>query len=231
MTGQRSILVAVDLPPERADFGPVFELARWTGWNVHLLHAAAPEPAFVGYDETGGPHDEHQRQRELADEYEQLTEYVAVFKAQEIEAEAHVEMGPTVEVIIRKAEEWDAAFIVVVGHKHNVAHRVVLGSVASTLLKVARRPVLVLPTQAAANSGLEAAVDRLIDLIDREESAADLTELRQAAEAQLAEPESDERRRNLSGRLRESVEKFELEHLSLSQAIGDVSYYLSGLGI
>lgn len=231
MTAERSILVAVDLPPERADFGPVFELATATGWSVHILHAAAPEPAFVGYDASGGIHDSYQRDRELAHEYDQLTEHVALFASEGIKATAHVEIGQTVELILSKADEWNAAFVVVVGHKHNVAHRLVLGSVASTLLKVARQPVLVLPAPEAPDDEAIPSVDRLIEVIDREDSDAELVGLREAAEAHLASPSSEEGRQHLGGRLVDALQGFELSHPSITRAINDVSYYLSGLGI
>lgn len=231
MTVERSILVAVDLPPERADFGPVFELANATGWNVHVLHAAAPEPAFVGYDAAGGIHDSFQRDRELAYEYEQLTEHVALFESEGITATAHVEIGQTVDLILKKAAEWNAAFIVVVGHKHSVAHRLVLGSVASTLLKVATLPVLVLPPPDTSDDASAASVDRLIDLIDREDTEAELANLREAAAAHLAEPASPENRDHLGGRLRDAVQGFEVNHPSITRAINDVSYYLSGIGL
>ncbi len=231
MTVKRSILVAVDLPPERADFGPVFELAKATGWSVHVLHAAAPEPAFVGYDSAGGAHDSYQRDRVLAYEYEQLTEHVALFKSEGIKATAHVEIGQTVEVILAKAAEWKTAFIVVVGHKHNIAHRLVLGSVASTLLRLATQPVLVLPPPGAVDDASVASVDRLIDLIDREDTGAELINLREAAAAHLAEPSSPESREHLGSRLVDAVQGFEVNHPSITRAINDVSYYLSGIGL
>ena len=225
--GERSILVAVDLPPERIDFEPVVELSLATGWPIHLLHAAAPEPVFVGYDNPGGVLDSFHRDRELADEYEQLTEHVTALAARGVTATPHVELGPTVELIRAKADEWNAAFIVIVGHKHNVAHRLVLGSVASTLLKAATRPVLVLPMPDEGSTGMAPAVDRLIDVLDREADSPELVELRAEAETELAGPVSEETSRSFRKRLQE----FEVDHPSLTRAINDVSYYLSGIGL
>ena len=153
------------------------------------------------------------------------------FTSQGIEATAHVEIGPTVDLILKKAAEWNAAFIVVVGHKHNVAHRLVLGSVASTLLRVATQPVLVLPPPETSDGASVASVDRLIDLIDREDTEAELVNLREAAAAHLAEPTSPEGRDHLGGRLLDAVQGFEVNHPSITRAINDVSYYLSGIGL
>jgi nucleotide-binding universal stress UspA family protein len=237
MKTEPTILIAVDFPMTAVGFEPVFDLAKATGWPVNLLHAAAPEPAFLGYDDEGGVYDKERRGSELTDEHEQLAANAASFAAAGIQTEAHVVVGPTVEVILDKAKEWNAAQIVVVGHKHNVAHRLALGSVASALLKVSPIPVLVLPTSIPTTEpGFTAAVDRLIDLIDRGDQPSELGELRQAAEAQLEEPSSAARRTHLLHQLRgdglrESLRHFETDHPSLTRAINDVSYYLSGMGI
>ncbi|NNE72771.1 MAG: DUF4404 family protein, partial [Acidimicrobiales bacterium] len=118
-----------------------------TGWPLHLLHAAAPEPDFVGYDEAGGPYDEERRANELTDELRDLNAMAKAIGEDGIQTEAQVVVGPTVEVILQKAAETDAAVVAIVGHKHNAMHRLVQGSVAAALLKAANVPVLVLPTQ------------------------------------------------------------------------------------
>ena len=127
--------------------------------------------------------------------------------------------------------------ICLVGHKHNVAHRVFLGSVAASLLKVSERPVLVLPpndSSKGGSKGVEVAVDRLLDVIDRNERSpedapvGDLTELREAAQGWISQPDPAQHSGN---RLREAVRRFETDHPSLTRAVNDVAYYLSGMGL
>ena len=229
MNNRQSLLVALDLTTTLADLGPVLRLARATQWPVYLLHAAAPEPSFLGYDAPGGVYDDRRRSAELNEERANLANLRTYFTREGLEAESHIIVGPTIEVILSQADTWDAAMIVVVGRSHNVVRRVVLGSVAATLLKVATRPVLVLPGSNEENTGFSTAVDRLISVIDRDD--ADLADLREAAESQLAEPESTEQQVVLGGRLREALSRFETDHPSLTRAINDVGYYLSGTGV
>ncbi len=229
MNNRPSLLVALDLTTTLADLGPVIRLARATQWPVHLLHAAAPEPSFLGYDAPGGVYDDSRRNAELHHEQSNLDELRNYFTSEGLEAEAHLIVGPTIEVILTHAELWEAAMIIVVGRSHNIVRRVVLGSVAATLLKTASRPVLVLPASDEDSAGFSAAVDRLISVIDRDDT--ELADLRDAAESQLAEPDSTDRQVVLGGRLREALDRFETDHPSLTRAINDVGYYLSGTGI
>ncbi len=237
-TGPVPILVAVDLPVDETQLSPLLLLGRQANWRVHLLHAPAPEPAFVGY---AGPDQERERQHyqaELKQLHEQLIETARLFDRAGMETVVHLTAGPVVDTILATAAQTNAELIAIVGHKHNVAHRLLLGSVASTILKAASQPVLVLPATAAAENhpGMETAVDRLLEVIDRPEPGRgsdlgpELIRLREAAAELRDEPESEseeKRRRSLL----DALHRFETEHPTLTRAINDVAYYLSGTGI
>lgn len=211
-----SILVAVDPPGSAPESAAIDTLALATGWPLDLVHAAAPDTEPAEVEAIGRV----------------LAEHAEAFSERGIEAEGHVLVGPPVDVVITAAETLGAAMIVVVGHRHDVGRRTVLGSFASALLKVADRPVLVLPAGPAhSQPGFVAAVDRLIELIDRDVGADGLSELREAAEAQLEAPSSEAARRHLGQRLVDALHRFETDHPNLTAAINDVSYYLSGMGI
>ena len=230
MSDVRSILFAID-DPRLIDVAPVVDLALATGWPLRLLHVA-PAPtagpatssdpeagAGVGVDEST-----------TRDRFDPL---VGGLLAEGIDAELTVAVGPVIEVILHRADEWNAAMIAVGGSRHQAANRLVLASTTSALLKVAGRPVLVVPSdhgEAQPDEGFRSSLERLIDRIDREEGAG-MAELRQAADDQLAEPSSTAQGRRLFQRLTDSVERFETDHPSLVRAINDVSYYLSGMGI
>lgn len=237
MTENRPILVAVDMPISERDLRPAMDLAEATGWTVHLLHAPPPEPDFVGYSETGGLGEVQFREKQLKEWDERLHELAADLTHSGVPCETHLTTGPVVDVILGVADEIDARIICLVGHKHNVAHRVFLGSVAASLLKVSDRPVLVLPpndSSKGGSKGVEVAVDRLLDVIDRNERSpedapvGDLTELREAAQGWISQPDPAQHSGN---RLREAVRRFETDHPSLTRAVNDVAYYLSGMGL
>ncbi|NNF55120.1 MAG: DUF4404 family protein [Acidimicrobiales bacterium] len=236
--GPVPILVAVDLPVDERQLDPLLRLGRQANWRVHLLHAPAPEPDFVGYS---GPDQDHERRRyqaELTELGDQLTQTAQLFVETGMETEVHLKAGPVVDTILATAIETNAELIAIVGHKHNVAHRLLLGSVASTILKAAHQPVLVLPASTAEpeHPGVETAVDRLLEVIDRPEPGrsselgTELLRLREAAAVLRDEPESEtqeKRRRSLL----DALHRFETEHPTLTRAINDVAYYLSGTGI
>ncbi len=224
-----SVLVAVDLPIDISQLEPIIELAHSTGWPVHLLHVMGPHvtPAL---DVAAEP--------SLRGEESIKVEAAAIALRQSgLTVVAHTIAGPTVEVILEQAEAQDSRLIAIVGHKHHLAHRITLGSVESTLLKVTDRPVLVLP--ASDNSaqpviprdGLGTATDRLIEILERTTTDGEFEDLRSAALAQRNEPESEENRERLSSRLQETLERFESGHPTITRAINDVAYYLSGLGL
>lgn len=216
---QRSILIAIDLPVDVAHLDPALDLARSLGWTIDLLHVSLPNVAPDPMQE------------------QLLSDVVDRLLREGLDVSGHTISGPTVGMILRAADEWKSEFIVIVGHKHQVTHRTVLGSVASTLLKTSRRPVLVLPPQRQPlqdevfRAGLGAATDRLIEVLDRTDTDRVLIDLRDAAEAQQEQPTSSDRRATLGSRMQESLELFEVEHPSVTRAINDVAYYLSGIGI
>lgn len=150
-----SMVFAVDLPISRDALGPVGDLARITGWRIHLLHAVAPEPSFVGFDLSADGYDEQARRQVFEAASDQLDTIAADLRGSGFDVEAHVRLGATVETIIANAEQWQAEMIVVIGRKHNVARRLVLGSVAASLVRTSPIPVLVLP---ASESSLREAI-------------------------------------------------------------------------
>jgi len=239
MASQNSFVLAVDLPVTPNEVVAAVELAQDTGWHVDIVFASAPEPSFVGYVEPEGSPLATFREAVKEQEEDQLTEIAAAFTEAGVECETHHKEGPIVETILGCAQATNARMIGIVGHKHNLAHRLILGSVTSTLLKVSTVPVLVLPVEPLTekdSDGMTGAVNRLVDVIDRseldeaEKPTDQLVDLRGAAEAWLEDPEQDQEA-GKEGRLAAALTKFETDHPSLTRAINDVAYYLSGLGI
>jgi nucleotide-binding universal stress UspA family protein len=115
-----------------------FSCALW------VLHVAAPDPDFVGYDVgpqsvragvAGKRHEEHRRVQEES----------ARLRARGVNATALLIQGPTVETIVREAERLKADLIVLGSHGHGALYRSLVGSVSEGVLREASCPVLILP--------------------------------------------------------------------------------------
>lgn len=210
-----SILLAVDPAGPPPDSAAINAVALATGWPLVLVNALPYGTSTEA----------------LADANQRLAESARTFIEHGVDTRTRTLAGPPVDVIVAEAEAVRAAIIVVGGRRGNADGRPALGSVAASLLKVVDRPVLVLPVgPGPARPGFVAAVERLIHLIDRSEEADTLAELRDAA-AQLRPEPSEANRNRLDRRLRDTFHQFETDHPSLTAAINDVAYYLSGMGI
>ena len=140
------VLACVDFSPTAAAVvDAAAQLAQGMQARLHILHAAAPEPEFVGYDEPGGPEDRDRRADELRDEHARLQELVQRVADDELEVRPLLVMGATVDVVLAEAERHDSALIVVGSHGHRALHRVLVGSTTDKLLRRSARPVVVVP--------------------------------------------------------------------------------------
>lgn len=228
MTRRPSILIGFDEQTSMDELDPVVEMVKATGWKVHLLYVTAPDLADVEGVGDGS---------EASDEpAERLAACVDRLLDDGIDAEPHVIDGPVIETILGCADEWQAETIVVVGRTHPVGDRAALGSTASALLRIADRPVLVIPAVAVADRGLLAeqgyrsSLEQLVELLERT-GAENRAELRAALDEGLSEPVAPDRQPHLGRRLKKALEQFETDHPSLIRVVNDVSYYLSGMGI
>jgi nucleotide-binding universal stress UspA family protein len=120
-------------------------LASGLGATIHLLHAAAPEPGFVGYDKPGGPNDRDRRADELLDEHQALRTLGDAIAETGVAVKPLLVKGATLEVILGEAGRLGADVIVVGSHGHGAMHRFLVGSTADALVRQSDRPVLVVP--------------------------------------------------------------------------------------
>ena len=88
------------------------EHVKGRGAHVWILHVAAPDPAFVGF-EAGPDVVRDQRAETLRSEHRELTRIAEVFRNAGIEATALLVQGETVETILDQAERHGAAV-----HRH-----------------------------------------------------------------------------------------------------------------
>jgi nucleotide-binding universal stress UspA family protein len=145
----RQILAALDFSAvTRAVVEQAASLAGAYGAELTLLHVAAPDPAFVGYD-VGPQTVRDARARELRTEHRGLQDLADELRARGLRAKALLVQGPAVETLVREARELGAEAIVLGSHGHGRVYDVLVGSVAHGVLRQAPCPVLVVPASSA----------------------------------------------------------------------------------
>ncbi len=146
----KNLLAALEL---KGDAAPVLaaasELAMALGAKLWLLHVAAPEPDFVGY-EPGPQYIRDERAEQLKEERAKLHEMVNALAAKGLHAQPITIMGPTVETILNEAERLAVDLIVMGTHGRRGLAKAFLGSTSDDVLRANKFPVLIIPAKASA---------------------------------------------------------------------------------
>lgn len=139
------ILVAVDFSdPTEKVLRATTTLARGLDASVWVVHAAEPDPDFVGYD--AGPEVvRDQVARELRDEHRQLQRCTDQLRKAGVDATAMLVRGPTVAAVLAMADKQGADLIIAGSHGRGMVAEMLLGSVSQGLIRDGRRPVTVIP--------------------------------------------------------------------------------------
>lgn len=144
-----TILVAVDFSEVTARIQQtVATLAGLTKSTVYVVHVAAPEPAFVGYDD-GPTVVRRQVARELHQEHQQVGTLAHALARSGVEATPLLVQGPTVDTILLEADRLGADLIVVGSHGHGAVYDLLIGSISEGVVRRASVPVLVVPAREA----------------------------------------------------------------------------------
>ena len=140
-----NILVAVDLSPASSRVVEAAgRVAKLTGAKVYVLHAAEPEPDFVGYD--AGPEVVRtQVAQELRREHREVQALAEKLRNDGLDATALLVRGPTVETTLKEADNLEAELIVVGTHGHGAVYDVLIGSYSAGIIRKSKLPVLVVP--------------------------------------------------------------------------------------
>jgi nucleotide-binding universal stress UspA family protein len=144
------MLVAVDLSPASDTvLSQAKSYAKMLSAEVWLIHVAAPDPEFVGYeagpqtvrDQVAGKfHTEHRTLQQQAGEFRNLGLKVTPLLLQ----------GQTSSTILAEADRLKADLIILGSHGHGALYQMVVGSVSEGVLRKAKCPVLVVPTHGRA---------------------------------------------------------------------------------
>ena len=136
----KNILVAVDFNEAVGEmltyaehFAEKFEAKVW------LVHVAEADPDFVGYEV--GP--QYIRDTK-AEEFRQLCDS---FIQNNIDSEALLIQGSTVETILEEAKKLNTDMLIVGTHKHGFFYNLFAESVAMEILKQSKIPVFTVPIE------------------------------------------------------------------------------------
>lgn len=141
----KNILVSVDFDN---DTDRIVEYAKEMALKfdakVWVLHVAAPEPDFVGY-EVGPQYIRDFRAEELRDEHRKLQEIAHQLANQNIPSEGLMIAGATTKMIVEECEKL-AIDLICIGHKkHNWLHEILESHTDFNIINHVKIPVLTIP--------------------------------------------------------------------------------------
>ena len=141
----KNILVTSDFNGnEQILIDKALQLATAFDSKLWLIHIAAPDPDFIGY-EVGPQHVRDWRASTLKEEHKRLQEYADKLNEKGVEAEGLLIQGPTIEMIMDEAKKLNVELIIAGHHDHNFFYKAFLESVSSEILKKSKIPVLMVP--------------------------------------------------------------------------------------
>ncbi|BAU67308.1 hypothetical protein STA3757_47190 [Stanieria sp. NIES-3757] len=142
-----NILIAIDfsdLTPKVIETGA--KIAASFGSKIWLIHVAAPDPDFVGF-ETGPQSKRDWRAKTFREEHRLIQAEAATLSDRGLDVTPLLIQGVTVETLVQEAEKLQADLIVLGSHGHNVLYKTFMGSVSEGVLTQASCPVLLVPTK------------------------------------------------------------------------------------
>ena len=141
----KNILVTIDFDSKTALLiDNAYKLANAFDSKVWLVHIAAPNPDFVGY-EVGPQYIRDSRAHELRAEHKQLQNYAKELNKKGIEAEGLLIQGATIEMIIQESIKLHIDLIIAGHHKRNFLYNAFIGSVSRGIIEASKIPILIIP--------------------------------------------------------------------------------------
>jgi len=124
-------------------------LARGFSCKLWLLHVAAPDPDFVGY-EVGPQHVRDWRSDTLHEEHRSIQTLAKELQDEGIDVTPLLVQGPTVETVVTEADRLNADMIVMGTHGHGSLHSILVGSITRGVIHSATCPVVLVPSKQQA---------------------------------------------------------------------------------
>lgn len=141
----KNILVTIDFEEKgQVLINKAAELAEKFKAKLWLVHVAAPDPDFVGYD-VGPQYIRDVLAKDLRVEHKLLQGFTNQLKEKNIVAEGLLVQGPTIETIVELTEKLAIDLIVIGKHKHGFFHKTFMVGTDESLLEKSNIPVLIVP--------------------------------------------------------------------------------------
>lgn len=141
----KNILVTIDFEEKgQVLIDKAAELAKKFKSKLWLVHVAAPDPDFIGYD-VGPQYIRDVLAKDLRNEHKLLQGFTNQLKEKNIEAEALLVQGTTIETVVELTEKLAIDLIVIGKHEHGFLHKTFMVSTDESLLEKSNIPVLIVP--------------------------------------------------------------------------------------
>ena len=141
----KNILVCLDIHEKtQALIDKAAEYAKAFNAKLWLVHIAAPDPDFVGYD-VGPQYIRDARADELKEEHKLLMQHSKSLKEAGIEAEGLLIQGDINDLVKEEAKKLNADLIITGHHAHSFIYDAFFGSTSKSIISKAEVPVLVVP--------------------------------------------------------------------------------------
>ena len=143
----KNILVAIDFKGhEQLLIDKAYELAVAFHAKIWLIHIAAPNPDYVGY-EAGPQYVRDNRATQLKKEHKLLESYSNELEKKGIDTEGLLLQGATIEMIINESQKLNIDLIIIGHSEHNLLYKALFGSVSRNIIKKSKTPLLLVPIE------------------------------------------------------------------------------------
>ena len=141
----KNILVTLDFHgKEEVLINKAKEIAKPFNAKIWLLHIAAPEPDFVGF-EVGPQYIRDTLAKDLRKEHRLLQKYAVDLQENKLNAEGLLIQGATTEMIIEESKKLNIDLIIAGHHDRSFIYNAFIGSASSQIIKKSKIPVLIVP--------------------------------------------------------------------------------------
>jgi nucleotide-binding universal stress UspA family protein len=141
----KHVLVAIDFSPHAETvLAKAAELVRGLAGDLTILHVAAPDPDFVGF-EVGPQSVRDNRAHTLELEHRELHRIAERLRADGIPARAFLLAGATGDTILEQAARREIDLIVLGTHGRTALATAFVGSVSRAVLHGAACPIVIVP--------------------------------------------------------------------------------------
>jgi nucleotide-binding universal stress UspA family protein len=145
----KNLLVSIDFEKHAGQLvDRAIELAKKFNSKIWLVHIAAPDPEFVGY-EVGPRTVRDTRAKELKGERIILEKFATQLKETGIDAQSMLVEGPTIETLVRLIDKLEIELVIIGHHKRNLFYKTLIGNTDTALINRSDVPVLIVPLENA----------------------------------------------------------------------------------